>query len=413
MKKGYGLPSPGREESYRKWTRRSVLQQAAAGLTSMAAVSPSLASAARGWSPAMSSDRDDYFIIDGVVHCYNHDPVNYRDPVLAGRAVAGGYAYSVHAAVNPKPYQLTSAQWARDWQPEEVAEQAFLESDTAMFCMHSTPFLYAYFDGMVSNPKGAYLKSRYPDRVFWYAGIDVMDDPRLTFRLIDQVAQQGADGIKLYPYRVNLDTGRPEWWYMDDPVRAFPVFEYALSKGIKHIATHKLIGYDDKDSPWLTSRDFAGAAEAFPEAWFHIVHAGWLFGDQTIEIMQRFENVTAVMEGPMFWAAFDEPKFTKMLTRYMNEVDLNRIIYASAAANQHPYFVSRAVLDYEPPAGANFKFGRREKRRIMGENFADIHGIDTKAQRKKIAGDKFEVIKAKDGMREPFSEQRAPGAWQT
>ena len=49
----------------------------------------------------------------------------------------------------------------------------------------------------------------------------------------------------------------------------------------------------------------------------------------------------------------------------------------------------------------------------MGENFADIHGIDIKAQRKKIAGDKFEVIKARDGMRAPFSEQLAPGAWQT
>ena len=413
MRKGSGIPSQGRNASLRKWTRRSVLQHAAAGAAYAAATSPSLGAAAESWSPALRADRHDYFIIDGVVHCYNHDPVNYRDPVMAGKAGEGGYAHSVHLAVNPPPYQLTAAQWARDWQPEEVAEQAFLESDTAMFCMHSVPLFTNWFDGMVSNPKGAYLKSRYPDRVRWYAGIDIMDDPVEVFRLIDQVAQQGADGIKLYPYRVNLDTKRPEWWYMDDEVRAFPVFEYAISKGIKHIATHKLIGYEGEKTPYMKTRDFARAAEAFPEAWFHIVHAGWLFGDETIEILKRFDNVTAVMEGPMFWAAFDVPKFTQLLSNYLNEVDLNRIIYASAAANQHPYFVSRAILDYEPPAGANFTFGRHEKRRIMGENFADIHGIDIKAQREKIANDKFEVIKARDGMREPFSEQRAPGAWKT
>jgi hypothetical protein len=200
---------------------------------------------------------------------------------------------------------------------------------------------------------------------------------------------------------------------MDDPVRAFPVFEYAISKGIKHIATHKLIGYQGENTPWMTTRDFAKAAEAFPEAWFHIVHAGWLFGDETIEILNRFENTTAVMEGPMFWAAFDEPKFTQLLSSYLNGTDLNRIIYASAAANQHPYFVTRAILDYEPAADADFKFGKREKQRILGENFAEIHGIDIKAQRKKLAGDKFEMIKARDGMREPFAAQREPGAWQT
>jgi predicted TIM-barrel fold metal-dependent hydrolase len=411
MTRRSGRKTQGREASLRKWTRRSVLQHAAAGVT--AGVSPSLASAARGWSPELRPDRDDYFIIDGVVHCYNHDPVNYRDPVMRGKAHEGGYAHGVHMAVNPAPYQLTAAQWARDWQPEEVAEQAFLESDTAMFCMHSVPLFTNWFDGMVSNPKGAYLKSRYPDRVLWYAGIDVMDDPVKVFRLIDQVAQQGADGIKLYPYRVNLDTGRPEWWYMDDPVRVFPIFEYAISKGIKHIATHKLIGYEGEETPYMTARDFAGAAEAFPEAWFHIVHAGWMFLDETVEVLNRFDNVTAVMEGPMFWAAFDVPKFTKLLSTYLNRVDLNRIIYASAAANQHPYFVTRAILDYEPPAGADFQFGEYEKRKIMGENFAAIHGIDIEAQREKIAGDKFEVIKARDGMREPFSEQRAPGAWQT
>ena len=403
-----------RNASVRKWTRRQLLQQAAAGGAAYAAgVSPSLAAAGRTWSPELRADRNDYFIIDGVVHCYNHMPVNYRDPAQAGRAVAGGYAHSVHMAVNPAPYQLTSAQWARDWQAEEVVEQAFLESDTAMICMHSVPFFYAYFDGMVSNYKGAYLKSRYPERVLWYAAIDILDEPKKVFSLIDQVVQQGADGIKLYPYRTNPDTLKGETWYMDDPVRVFPIFEYAISKGIKHIATHKLIGYEGDETPYMKARDFAGAAEAFPDVWFHIVHAGWLFLDETIEVLKRFDNVTAVMEGPMFWAAFDVPKFTKLLSMYLNQVDLNRIIYASAAANQHPYFVTRAILDYEPPADADFKWGEHEKRRIMGANFADIHGIDIKAQRKKIAGDKFEVIKERDGMREPFSEQRAPGAWQT
>ena len=60
-------------DSLRKWTRRQLLQSAAGGSAAYAAgISPSLAAAGRTWSPELRADRNDYFIIDGVVHCYNH-----------------------------------------------------------------------------------------------------------------------------------------------------------------------------------------------------------------------------------------------------------------------------------------------------------------------------------------------------
>lgn len=401
-------------QANRVWTRRRVIERisqlsvGALAASGMEVRGASRAPRSATWSPERYERSEEFFIIDGVVHCYNHDPVNYRKPKAEGASNAG-YAYSVHAAVNPSPYQMTAEQWARDWQPEEVAEQLFLESDTDMMCMHSVPLFATYFDGLVSNAKGAYLKSRYPDRVVWYAAIDILDDPVKTFRLIDQVAQQGADGIKLYPYRVNFDTGRAEWWYMDDPVHAFPIFEYAIGKGLKHIATHKLIGYtNQKSTPYMGVADFAEAARSFPEAWFHIVHGGWMMLEETAELMRRFPNITAVMEGPMFWPRFDTGKFDEMLSVFLNRSDLDRIIYASAAANQHPYFVSRAVLDYTPGKDAGYTFGDREKRKVLGENFAKIHQIDVAARKKKLANDKWAVLRGEHGLREPFIKQRNP-----
>ena len=46
------------------------------------------------------------------------------------------------------------------------------------------------------------------------------------------------------------------------------------------------------------------------------------------------------------------------------------------------------------------------KSKILGANLARYHGIDIPAQRRKIAGDKWSVANAKNGLREPYIMQR-------
>ncbi len=122
--------------------------------------------------------------------------------------------------------------------------------------------------------------------------------------------------------------------------------------------------------------------------------------------MRARENITAVMEGPFLFPLYDMALFDRMMAAFMSNVDVERIIYASTAANQHPYWMLNAFYDYQPPAGASFQVSEADKGKILGGNLARYHGIDVVAQRRKIARDRFSRYRAEHGLREPYIVQR-------
>ena len=71
-------------------------------------------------------------------------------------------------------------------------------------------------------------------------------------------------------------------------------------------------------------------------------------------LMKARENVTAVLEGPMLFPLFDMETFNKMMNVFMTHVDVDRLIYASTAVNQHPYWIINAFFDFQPPEGAPY-----------------------------------------------------------
>jgi len=194
---------------------------------------------------------------------------------------------------------------------------------------------------------------------------------------------------------------------MDDRKQAFPVFEYLQSKGVRHVATHKLVGYTGPETAALGIDDYYEAAAAFPDLTFHLVHAGWLLFEEAAELMRQRENVTAVLEGPMLWTIYDPDNFNKMMSVFMRKVDIDRIIYASTAPNQHPYWIVNNFFDYQPPSGASFMITDYQKAKILGGNLARYHGIDIAARRTLLAKDKYARAKAVNGLREPYIVQRS------
>ncbi|NKB43558.1 MAG: amidohydrolase family protein [Alphaproteobacteria bacterium] len=387
--------------------RRRVLQTlgsiGAGAMASAGGMSPALAQA--GWSSAAHPLAEKMFVIDGVAHCYNHAPYNRRIKRASANSI--NTTYSFHEACTPDAYRLTYEQWERDWQADEVMDIMFLESHTDMMVMHSVPMFDLHYDGLVSNEKGAYLKGNFPDRVLWYGALDLFDPYDEIIAKADQLIDQGADGIKFYPTRINFETREPESWLMDDEKLAFPVFDHLQSKGVKHLAVHKLVGHVGPRTAALGIDDLYKAGEAFPDLTFHLVHAGWQNFEETAALMAARENITAVMEGPMLFPLFDMDAFNKMMNVFMTKVDVDRLIYASTAVNQHPYWIINAFFDFQPPEGASYTLTDESKAKILGANLARYHGIDIATQRQKIADDKWSRAKAENGLREPYVVQRA------
>jgi predicted TIM-barrel fold metal-dependent hydrolase len=359
---------------------------------------------ATGWSPKPHPMAESTFVFDGVAHCYNHAAWNRRIPRPAYTTTNNSYKY--HHDSTPDAYRLTYEEYSRDWQAEETADVMFLESHTDMMVMHSVPMYDAYWDGLVSNEKGAYLKGKYPERVLWYGAVDMFDSFENITRKVDQLMAQGCDGIKLYPMRTNILTKQQEGWFMDDEKLAFPLFEYCLGKGMKHIGVHKLSGWVDGKTPALGINDIHKAAAAFRDITFHVVHAGEYLFEQQVELMRKHENVTAVMEGPMLFGLYDKEFFDSMMSIFMRKLDVERMIYASTSPNQHPYWIVNHFFDYKPPKGANWRLTDEQKEKILGLNLARYHGIDAKARKAALQNDKFGKYIREHGLRQPYIEQR-------
>ena len=377
----------------------------ATGLASTVQAGEALASPSHDDGP-LPPPRTDRLIIDAVAHSYNQHPSNRRN-----RLSSFNGAYDYHVLCCPPEHTLTAEQWARDWQPDEFIETMLLESTTDIVCMHSVPLFQYNLDGLVSNEKGAYLKQRYPDRVFWYGALDLGRPRDEVIALATELVAQGADGVKLYPTGFNDETGQATDWYMDDTQVAFPIFEHLRALGIQHVAIHKLVEYDHrtlmKKRPYGVN-DIAGAARNFPDLMFHLVHAGWLLNEATILLMSEYENVTAVMEGPMLWPLFDPRRFNEMMYMYMTTVGSDRLLYSSAATNPHPRFVIEALEAHNAPEGTLFDYPltQEDKDNIMGNNFARLHGLDIAATHAKLATDRFSTYRAENGLRRPWAAVR-------
>lgn len=340
------------------------------------------------------------FVIDGVCH-----PYNFSLPNLNGRfgRIFNDVMYSFHPLVNPSDAALTREAWEYDWPPQTFIETMLLESWTDICCVHSTPIYDAYHDGLVSNEKGAWLKERYPDRVIWYGCVDLFADPDLVMETLEWCAARGADGIKLYPSR--YVEGFTESWRMDSREIAFPVFEFARQHGIGNIAVHKALPIGPISSEGMLVDDLSAAANCFPELNFQIVHAGFMFVDETTMLLRNHPNIHVTMEASMLFAILDPPHQAKLFSEFFAAGGFERVIYASAAVNPHPQIVLEALAAFEMPAESPFQLDETVRAAIMGGNLARLHGIDIEARRTELAQDEFEKGR-QNGLRAPWSSVR-------
>lgn len=340
------------------------------------------------------------FLIDGTCHPYNFSVDN-----LVGRFGKAfcDVLYSYHPNVNPSEFAMSRDEWNRDWQPQEFIDTMFLESELDMICMHSLPIFDAFKDGGSSTEKGAWLKKHYPERVLWYAGIDMFEG-EAALDHAKQCIDLGADGLKFYPARyVN---GRTEAWRMDDEGLVYPVIQAAYDAGIRNIAIHKVLPIGPISAHGMQVDDLAAAANSFPDMNFQIIHAGFMFVDETKMLLGNFPNIYATLEASYLLAMLNPAMMHRILDEFLIFGGPDRIIFASAAVNPHPQIVLDGLANYELPETSPIQLTPDVRQLIMGGNLARLHGIDTSERKALLAQDEISAQRAANGLRKPFSSVR-------
>lgn len=351
------------------------------------------------------------FVLDAVAHAYNFDTSNYAVPAHA-KIIAELSYYMARNPPDPR-YGLPAEIYLSDWSVEDTANLLFRESPTDAAIMHPLP-ISAFRDGLVSVEKTAEALERWPHRFLGaYAAVDPMLGRGALTELERQADLLRPIGLKLYPN--SWATGDIELWRMDDPKVVFPVYEKAMELGIRHIAVHKAVPIGPvpvKDS--YHPGDIEGAAAAFPELTFEIVHGGMAFLDETAWLLARFENVYVNMEIQNIILERRPRAFAEILlglVRIGGHRLFRRLFWGSGTTLYHPRPALEAFADFTIPEdlleGAGLfgpirQLGPEDKANILGGNYARVHGIDLDAARAGIADDEFAGDQAGD-LPEPYS----------
>jgi uncharacterized protein len=351
--------------------------------------------------------QEDCFVIDGVAHAFDMSEANFADERLA-RPVNDSVAGLLATA--PDGYRLDPEATKRDWTVEDTANILFRESGTDVAIFHTTP-IYFFKDGWSGWHKSVEAVKRWPDRFIGaYCAVDPLR-PDPIGDLERQVEELRPVGVKLYP--ISYTESHIEPWRMDDPKIAFPIYERAAELGIKHIAVHKAVPLGPTPGQAaFHPGDVEGAAVAFPDLSFEIVHGGMAFTEETAWLLGRLENVWINLETLNIVLTARPGVFAEMLAGLLSiggEPAIDRIFWSSGAMNCHARPGLEAFMDFQFSEELLDRSGffapvpqltPEHKRKILGGNLARLHGLDIDQLAARIADDEF--------ARDPGSDLPAP-----
>jgi hypothetical protein len=346
---------------------------------------------------------DDFFVINPVAHSYNMHPDNVQPNRWAKPLWEG--LHDLHVGWNPPGLAVTPEMFLSDWPIETLAKIHFLESDVDL-AAHHTLRLDSYFkDGQSRHEKTLEAVTKYPERFLAYIGLDPTAGLEACLEQFDrQIADiPDAVGLKLYPSQV--DPLRA--WRMDDPTLAFKLFERAQEAGIKTIAIHKAAPLGPVPMDPYRIDDVDGAAFAFPDLTFEIIHAGIAFTRETALAVMRFPNVYANLEMTASLLVKAPRQFEHVLAEFLLFAGPEKIIYSDGNMVLHSQPILERFRDLQFSQETVDTWGVQldddAKRLILGENYARIAGIDIEAAKAQIADDQFARERANAGIQKPFS----------
>lgn len=360
----------------------------------------------------------DIFVIDAVAHAYDFSPSNRAescDPELYHQIGVFGYRQLHEPLESLEPgYLLSLEEFTAPWNAEDLAHAFFVESDVDMVVHHSVAIPSCYRYGAARWDTGVELKRLAPDRVLLYGCVDVFrEDRNQVFEEMERMVSEGAVGFKFYPTSGFFDTESHQLaaMFYDDPEKAFPFFEKARELGVRRLAFHKTQPLGPGPLDALRVEDVSTAAMAFPDMTFEIVHDGRAFLEECAIQLMIYPNVYANLECVVNLVVRQPRRFAHIIGTLLQHGGPDRILFATGCAVSHPEPILRKFMVFEMPEDLCEGYGYPEltleiKRKILGQNMARLHDLDTEQVKSRIQDDHWSRLRAR-GKAEAWSAHRA------
>jgi uncharacterized protein len=348
---------------------------------------------------------NDIFVVDATVHGFNFDLGNARTEQmrqLRSGAWRNGLGFSPH----PK-YDMSEREFYEQfrYQPDVMLQMMFRESRTDVIVYHGVPLEGLYHDGSSPLWVGLRAAERYPHRVFNYAPVYPTADD-LWDRIDEAAENPSVIGIKTYPADLRDGSFHAQLLNTD---RALEMVARCRDVGIKMIGLHKAvpIGPFAEVRDWFGVADIPPAVEAFPDMTFEIVHGGFAYLPETLDLLDRYPNVVVNLEGVQTFMRQAPPRWAEIMAAFTATEDRWRRVFWSVASTAfHAEGWIQEFLEWQQPPGfapitAEMKAG------ILGHNYANWMKWDIEAIKQACLADDFGLRHTQEDLAEPWSWLRS------
>ncbi len=326
------------------------------------------------------------FVIDATVHGFNFAKENHKYPFLED-VVRGLYAIGQRMVppMGSYDYTLTYEQYRDNFalQPGMMREVMFAESQTDYAVYHGVPMYGLFGDGSSPISIGEALARELPHRMSVYADLSPHHPAPLDY-VASFKDRPNLIGVKFYP--ADFVEGEIVEIRMDDEKSVFPLIEAVRDAGVRVVAVHKAVPFGHIPRSAYDLGDMAPVIEAFPDLTFEIVHGGFAFMEETVELLERYPNTVLNMESAPMMALMYPAKFADMLAPFISCGAADRVFYATGATAMHPQPLLEAFWRFEMPRGYP-KLTEGMKAAMLGENFARLHGWNIEDMKAQCAND--------------------------
>jgi uncharacterized protein len=331
---------------------------------------------------------DGVFVIDATVHGFNFAKDNHKYPFLEDvvRGLHSG-GQAMYAAIGTKDYSLTFEQYRDNFQlqPRLMREVMFAESQTDYAVYHGVPMYGLFGDGSSHISVAEAIVADLPHRMSIYADLSPNHENADAY-IASFSGRKNIIGAKFYP--ADFINGEIVEIRLDDQKNVFPLLEKVRDTGIKVVAVHKAVPFGHIPRTLYNVGDMAPAIEAFPDLTFEIVHGGFAFVEETVELLERYSNVVINLESTPIMAMVAPKKFADLMAPFISMGAIDRVFYGTGATAMHPQPVLESFWHFQMPRGFP-KLTDEMKAGVLGANFARLHGWDIEDMKAKCAKDTF------------------------
>ncbi|WP_433633931.1 amidohydrolase family protein [Halomicrococcus sp. NG-SE-24] len=326
---------------------------------------------------------EEVFVIDSHLHHWDASKENIKHE--GGEQFIQCF-YDYHTAFTPDDREWDIDQY-RKYSSEKLVQDLFRDGSVDMGIFQPTHLNEFYKEGFNTVDDNAAVAEQYPERFITNGRFDPRDGDAGLTELERQKREYDIDGVKLYTAEWKGDS---KGWRLDSEA-AFDYLQKCVDLGIKNIHPHKGPTIRPLNRDAFDVSDVDDAATSFPELNFIVEHVGLPRLDDFAWIAAQEPNVYGGLAVAAPFAESRPQKFGEIMGELLFWLGEDRILFGSDYAIWEPEWLIDAVMNAELTQEQRDEYGVEfsidVKRKVMGENAAELYDIDIEEQKKQLRND--------------------------